>query len=122
MCVHAKSLQSCPTLGNCMACSLWFCPAKNAGVGELPTSVGSTVVKIPGFHYRGYEFDPWVGNQAPTCHTLWPKKKKKKILKRVAMPSSRGSSPPRDRTHICMSPALAGGFFTTSVTWEAYKI
>ena len=54
--------------------------------------------------------------------TLCGQKKKKKILKRVAMPSSRGSSRPRDRTHICMSPALAGGFFTTSVTWEAYKI
>ena len=36
----------------------------------------------------------------------------------VAMPSSRGSSPPRDRTHIYVS-ALAGGFFTTSATWEA---
>ena len=35
------------------------------------------------------------------------------------MPSSRESSQPRDRTHNSDSPALAGGFFTTSTTWEA---
>ena len=42
------------------------------------------------------------------------------------MPSSKGSSLPRDRTQVSriepetvMSPALAGGFFTTSATWEA---
>ena len=38
----------------------------------------------------------------------------------VAMPSSRGASQPRDRIHISASPALAGGFFTTSATWEAH--
>ena len=37
----------------------------------------------------------------------------------VAMPSSRGSFQPRDQTCISMSPAMAGGFFTTSSTWEA---
>ena len=42
-----------------------------------------------------------------------------KILEWVAMPSSRGSSQPRDQTHISMSPALAGRFFTSSATWEA---
>ena len=36
-----------------------------------------------------------------------------------AMPSSTGSSQPRDRTRcLLMSPALIGGFFTTSATWE----
>ena len=35
------------------------------------------------------------------------------------MPSYRGSSRPRDQTHVSQSPALAGGFFTTSATWEA---
>ena len=35
------------------------------------------------------------------------------------MPSSRGSSRPRDRTRSSVSPALAGGFFTTRTTWEA---
>ena len=42
-----------------------------------------------------------------------------RILKWVAMPSSSRSSQPRDGTHISMSPALAGGFFTTSTAWEA---
>ena len=41
-----------------------------------------------------------------------------RILEWVAMPAFRRSSQPRDQTHIFMSPALAGGFFTTSATWE----
>ena len=43
-----------------------------------------------------------------------------RILEWAAMPSSRGPSPPRDRLHISMSPALAGEFFTTSSTWETW--
>ena len=35
------------------------------------------------------------------------------------MPSSRGSSQPRDRTHVSYISSLAGGFFTTSANWEA---
>ena len=42
-----------------------------------------------------------------------------RILEWVAMPSSRGSSWPRDRTVLLMSLALAGGFFTTRALWEA---
>ena len=43
-----------------------------------------------------------------------------RILEWVAMPSSRGSSQPRDQTQgSLMSPALAGGFFSTSAIWEA---
>ena len=42
----------------------------------------------------------------------------KRILEWVAIPSSRGSSWPRGWTHVLMSSALAGGFFTTSTTWE----
>ena len=42
-----------------------------------------------------------------------------RILKWVAMPSSRGSSWPRNQT--CVS-CIAGGFFTTSITWEAHII
>ena len=41
-----------------------------------------------------------------------------RILKWVAMPSSRGSSQPRVQTCL-KSPALAGRFFTTSAAWEA---
>ena len=42
-----------------------------------------------------------------------------RTLEWVAIPFSRGSSRPRDRTHVSMSPALVGGFFITSATWEA---
>ena len=74
-CVHAKSLQSCPTLCDPMDYSL----------------TGSSVLGIL---------------QAG-------------ILEWVAMPSSRGSSPPRDGAHSLTSPALTGSFFTTITTWEA---
>ena len=37
----------------------------------------------------------------------------------VVMPSSRGSSQPKDQTCTLTSPALTGGFLTTSATWEA---
>ena len=39
------------------------------------------------------------------------------ILEWVTMPSSRGSSPPRDQTQTLMSPVLVGRFFTTGTTW-----
>ena len=42
-----------------------------------------------------------------------------RILEWVAMPSSRGSSQPRDRTRIS---CIAGGFFTVWATREAYEI
>ena len=42
-----------------------------------------------------------------------------RILEWVGMPSSRGSSRPRDRTGSLTSPASAGEFFTSSATWEA---
>ena len=44
-----------------------------------------------------------------------------RILEWVAMPSSRGSSHPMDRTHAGepACPALAGRFFITSTAWEA---
>ena len=42
-----------------------------------------------------------------------------RILERVAMPFSWGSSWSRDWSHISMSLALAGAIFTTSITSEA---
>ena len=36
------------------------------------------------------------------------------------MPSFRGSSQPRDPTHISYVPALASKFCTASATWEAH--
>ena len=45
-----------------------------------------------------------------------------RILEQVAMPSSRESSQPRIKPTSLTSPAVAGGFFTTSATWEAHKL
>ena len=42
-----------------------------------------------------------------------------RILEWVVMPSSRGSSQPKDQTCTLSSSALAGGFLTTSAAWEA---
>ena len=42
-----------------------------------------------------------------------------RILEWVAMPFSRESSQPRVEPMFLTSPALAGGFVTTSATWEA---
>ena len=42
-----------------------------------------------------------------------------RILEWVAMSFSRESCWPRDRTHVSLCLALAGGFFTSSTTWEA---
>ena len=36
------------------------------------------------------------------------------------LPSSRGSSPPRDGTCVSVSLAPAGRFFTTGTTWQAF--
>ena len=44
-----------------------------------------------------------------------------RILEWIAMLSSRGSSWPSNWTHVSMSPAMAGRFFTTSTTWEAWE-
>ena len=46
----------------------------------------------------------------------------KRILEWVAMPSSKEFSQPRNRTYISTSPALGGGFFTTSIIWEALRM
>ena len=42
-----------------------------------------------------------------------------RMLEWVAMPSIGGSFNPGIKPASLMSPALAGGFFTTSATWEA---
>ena len=73
--VHAKSLQSCPTLCDPVDYSL------------------------PGFSVHG---------------TL-----QARIVEWVAMPSSRGSSQPRDQTQVSyISYIDRWVFFTTSATWE----
>ena len=44
-----------------------------------------------------------------------------RILEWFAISFSSGFSRPRDQTRIYHAPALAGGFFTTSITWEAHS-
>ena len=44
------------------------------------------------------------------------------ILEWVAIPFSRGSSQPRERTQCLMFSTLAGRFLTTGATWEAPKV
>ena len=58
---------------------------------------------------------PWT--VAPQA--LWHWILQARILEWGAIPSSRGSSQPRDQTHMSyVSPTLAGRFFTTSITWQ----
>ena len=45
-----------------------------------------------------------------------------RILERVAMPISRGSSQPRDQTWVSYVSCIAGRFFTSWATWEALMI
>ena len=35
-----------------------------------------SVAKIPSFQCKRWGFDPWSGNEDPTCHAAWPKTKK----------------------------------------------
>ena len=42
-----------------------------------------------------------------------------RILDWVAISSSKGSSQTRDQTCVSCGSCIAGGFFTTSITWEA---
>ena len=55
-----------------------------------------------------------VASQAPLSMGIF----QARILEWVAMPSSRGSSPIQGLNLSLLSPALAGGFFTASATWE----
>ena len=43
-----------------------------------------------------------------------------RILEHVAISSSRGSSQPKDRTHVSYESCIVGWFFTTDTTWEAH--
>ena len=74
VCVHAESLQSCPTLCDPTDCS----PSGSSVHGILQAS----------------------------------------ILEWVAMPSSTGSSAPRDQTHVSCGCCMAGGLFTAEPPGE----
>ena len=68
---------------------------------------------------------------AQSCPTLWEPMDchppgasvrgifQARILEWVAMPSSRGSSQPGDRTHVSCISFTAGGFFTHCTMWDS---
>ena len=45
-----------------------------------------------------------------------------RVLEWIVMPSSKGSSDPGIGPESLATPALTGGLFTTSATWEALKV
>ena len=57
------------------------------------------MVKTPYFHCGGQGFDPWLGNQDPTCHMEQSKKNSKLKLKNQKAEQS-GSG---DKLHIYIS-------------------
>ena len=104
--MHAKSLQSCPTLCDPMDCSLpgssvhGDSPDKNTGVScpALPQRIFPTQGSNPGLpHCRQILYH--------LSHQGSPR-----ILEWVAYPFSRGASRPRDQTMVSRT---AGGFFTS---------
>ena len=61
---------------------------------------------------------PWtVAHQAPPSTGIL----QVRTLECIVLPSSRGSSWPRDGTQV-LSPLLVCRFFTTSTTWEALSV
>ena len=59
---------------------------------------------------------------APSCPTLFnlcPWDSPGRNTARVAISSSRGSSQPRDQTHVSSIAYIAGRFFITRANWEA---
>ena len=61
---------------------------------------------------------PWtLVHQAPLSVGL----PQARILEWVAMPSSRGLSDPGTEPTPLTLPAMAGGCFTSSATWQAHK-
>ena len=62
---------------------------------------------------------PWiVAHQAPLSMGF----SRQEYWSGFAMPSSKGSSCPGIKPASLKSPALAGGFFTTSATWKANSV
>ena len=121
----AKSLQSCPTLRphrwqpTRLPCP-WDSPGKNTGVGchfllqrmkvKSESEVTQSCLTLS---------DPMdCSLPGSTVHGIF----QARILEWGAISSSRGSSQPKDRTCISYISALAGGFFTSSTTWEAHSL
>ena len=97
----------------------WDSPGKNTGVGcyfllqcmkvKSESEVASVVSD---------SVSPCTVAHQPPARLLCPWDSPGKRLEWVAMPSSRGSSRTRNKTHTSYISYLAGRFFTTIATWE----
>ena len=99
--VCAKSLQLCPTLCNPMDCS------------QPGSSVHGTRLGLCTFTTKGPGSTLVQGNKIPEA--AWCGQLKREMERKA-------ESNPGVQPKSLMSPALAGGFFTTSATWEAVSL
>ena len=93
----------------------WFRgPPSLSSPQQLTDCILHSMCELSHFSHVRLLVTPWTAaHQAPLSMGIL----QTRILEWVALPSSRGSPRPRDRTCL-MSPELAGGFFSTLTTWE----
>ena len=114
VCVHAQSVQLCPTL---------VTPGTVAHQASLSTGFprqecwSGLPCPVPGDL-------PNLGIEARSLHCGWmlyclSHQGSPRILEWVAYPFARGTSQPRNRTRVF---CIAGGFFTSWATWEAQAL
>ena len=74
---------------------------------------------LPGFHCRGHGFDPWLGNQAPTRHALWPKQKNTGVGCHALL---QGIFPTQGlNQHLSCLLHWQAVLGNTSTSWEAHR-
>ena len=75
---------------------------------------------LPGVCMHAKSLQPWLTLCNPMDHSSAHGILQARILEWVALTFSRDLPSPGIESLISMSPALTGGFFTTSATWEAH--
>ena len=75
---------------------------------------------LPGVCIHAKSLKPWLTLCNPMDHSSAHGILQARILEWVALTFSRDLPSPGIESLISMSPALTGGFFTTSATWEAH--
>ena len=122
-CVRAKSLQLCPTLCSPMNCS----PPGSSVHGILQARTLEWVaisfsnawqwkVKVKSLSHVRLLATPWTAaHQAPPSMGF----SRQEYWSRLPCPAPGDLPDPGIKPASLMSPALSGGFFTTSTTWEA---
>ena len=113
----------------CLSSLGLYTPHTQDGKSTLPELWDLSMTQLE-FQKLGYMH----AKSLQSCSTLWDPKDcslpdtsvhgilQARMLEWVAIPYSRGSSWPKDQTHISLSPALAGEFFTTRETWETTRV